>query len=111
LLGRIEQLERAQKAPATGWAARPPATRRPQPVSKPPPPAEPPRPQLSLEDLLGGRVLAWVGGIAVVVGIAFFLVMAASRGWIDETTRVLLAFVGATALLVAGGFFALRKKS
>ena len=47
-------------------------------------------------------MLAWVGGAAVVLGVVFFLVMAASRGWIDETTRVLLAFVGATALLVAG---------
>ena len=28
--------------------------------------------------------------------------MAANRGWIDETTRVLLAFVGSTALLVGG---------
>ena len=34
---------------------------------------------MSLEDLLGGRVLAWVGGVAVVLGVVFFLVMAASR--------------------------------
>jgi uncharacterized membrane protein len=36
-------------------------------------------------------------------------VMAASRGWIDETTRVLLAFVGATALLVVGLYLHERK--
>ena len=47
-------------------------------------------------------MLGWVGGAAVVLGVVFFLVMAANRGWIDETTRVLLAFVGSTALLVAG---------
>ena len=57
---------------------------------------------VSVEDLLGGRVLAWVGGAAVVLGVVFFLVMAANRGWIDETTRVLLAFVGSTALLGVG---------
>lgn len=56
---------------------------------------------MSIEDLLGGRLLAWVGAVAVVLGVAFFVVMAASRGWIDQPTRVLLAFVGATALLVA----------
>ena len=55
----------------------------------------------SMEDMLGGRVLAWVGGVAVVLGVAFFLVMAASRGWIDEATRTLLALFGSTALLCA----------
>lgn len=64
--------------------------------------AGPPREPLSVEDLLGGRVMAWVGGAAVVLGVVFFLVMAASRGWIDEPTRVLLALVGSSALLATG---------
>ena len=59
-------------------------------------------PSLELEDLLGGRVLAWVGGLAILLGVVFFLVMAVSRGWIDEPTRVVLAFVGSTALLAVG---------
>jgi uncharacterized membrane protein len=112
LLGRIDQVERAlrrlgvsspapqQQMPAA--SAQPKAGGSVRAGDAPAAPAAPPRQPLSLEDLLGGHVLAWVGGIAVVVGVAFFLVMAASRGWIDETTRVLLAFVGATALLVAG---------
>jgi uncharacterized membrane protein len=67
-----------------------------------PKPAPPPRAQpRSIEDLLGGRVLAWLGGVAVVLGFVFFLVMAVSRGWIDEPTRVVLAFAGSTALLAA----------
>jgi uncharacterized membrane protein len=57
---------------------------------------------IELEDLLGGRVLAWVGGSAVLLGVVFFLVMAVSRGWIDEPTRVVLAFLGSTALVAAG---------
>jgi uncharacterized membrane protein len=72
------------------------------PAARPAAPREPPRAPISVEDLLGGRVLGWVGGAAVVLGVAFFLVMAANRGWIDETTRVLLAFVGSTALLGCG---------
>ena len=44
----------------------------------------------------------WVGGAAVVLGVVFFLVMAASRGWIDEPTRVVLAVLGSTALLGGG---------
>lgn len=84
-----------------------PEARLPPPLR--PPGARPPRsrrlpeaPALELEDLLGGRVLAWVGGVAVVLGVVFFLVMAVSRGWIDEPTRVVLAFASSTALLAVG---------
>jgi uncharacterized membrane protein len=71
----------------------------------PPPPARPvapPKPPVDLEALFGGRVLAWVGGIAVFLAAVFFLVMALRNGWIDEPTRVVLAFVGSTLLFVAG---------
>ena len=57
---------------------------------------------MDFEDLLGGRILGWLGGSAVVLAAVFFLVMAVSRGWIDEPTRVLLAFLGSTLLLGAG---------
>jgi uncharacterized membrane protein len=59
-------------------------------------------PQPSLEDLLGGRVLAWVGGAALLVGVAFFLAIAVSRGWLGEEARCLLAAAGALALLGFG---------
>jgi uncharacterized membrane protein len=55
-----------------------------------------------VEELLGGRVLGWVGGIAVVLAVVFFLVMAVHNGWIDEPTRVVLTFLGSTALLGTG---------
>ena len=60
------------------------------------------RPGETLEDLLGGRVLAWVGGLAIFVGVIFFLAIAIDRGWIGVEARVALAFLGATALLVVG---------
>ena len=106
VLDRIEQLERAAGAPPSAAPRQQPAGPR-QPAAppappQPPRPPEPARPPISFEDLLGGRVLGWVGGAAVVLGVVFFLVMAANRGWIDETTRVLLAFVGSTALLGVG---------
>src|SRR5439155_16064715 len=79
------------------------------PAAPKPPPASP-RPQpRNLEDLLGGRVLAWLGGVAVVLGVVFFLVMAVSRGWIDEPTRVVLAFLGSTALLAVALWLYERK--
>jgi uncharacterized membrane protein len=78
------------------------------PTAAPEPPSAPPQPR-NIEDLLGGRVLAWLGGVAVVLGFVFFLVMAVSRGWIDEPTRVVLAFVGSTALLAAALWLYERK--
>jgi uncharacterized membrane protein len=55
-----------------------------------------------LEDLLGGRVLAWVGGLAVLVGIVFLLAIAVSRGWIGEEARTVMAGLGSLALLGFG---------
>jgi uncharacterized membrane protein len=88
----------------------------PQPAIWPPPPSQlPPRPAprarepLDLEELLGGRILGWVGGAAVVLAAVFFLVMAVHNGWIDEATRVILAFLGSTALLVVGVWLYERK--
>src|SRR3954469_25434145 len=56
----------------------------------------------TLEDLLGGRVLAWVGGLAVLVGIVFLLAIAVSRGWIGEEARTGMAGVAPLGLLGFG---------
>src|SRR4051794_41327866 len=55
-----------------------------------------------LEQLLGGRVLAWLGGAAVLVGLAFLLALAIASGWLGELARTLLAG-GASLALVGGG--------
>ena len=67
------------------------------------------KPERSFEDLLGGRILAWLGGLAIVVGVVFFLVIAVDRGWIGVEARVALAFVGSTILLAAGLFLYERR--
>ena len=36
------------------------------------------------ENLMGRRVLGWVGGGAVLTGLVFLLVVAVSRGWVGE---------------------------
>lgn len=97
---RLDFIERSRGGAPT--APRPAAAAPDAEAPSRPAPSVPVTESRSVEDLLGGRVLGWVGGAAVVLGVAFFLVMAANRGWIDETTRVLLAFVGSTALLGAG---------
>ena len=97
------------EAPPAIWppVVSPPAVRAPAAAPRPAP--APPRAPLDLEELLGGRVLAWVGGVAVVLAVVFFLVMALHNGWIDEPTRVVLAFVGSTALLGTGVWLYERK--
>jgi uncharacterized membrane protein len=68
-----------------------------------------PAPATSLSDLVGGRVLAWIGGAATLVGIALFLVLAISRGWIGVEARVILAGL-ASSLLMAGGVWLHAKR-
>jgi uncharacterized membrane protein len=62
-----------------------------------------------VEDLVGGRVLGWVGGLATLVGLLFLLVIAASRGWIGEEARVLMAAATSLALLAAGAWLHERR--
>jgi uncharacterized membrane protein len=116
LNGRVATLERPRGASA------PPAL---GPVPERPPGVDPrrskhrPKPPLAerfvlrdreaMEDLLGGRVLAWVGGLAVLLGIAFLFAVAASRGWIGEGARTGLAALASTGLLVLGVWLHERK--
>ncbi|MDQ1632811.1 MAG: hypothetical protein QOC80_2783, partial [Frankiaceae bacterium] len=69
------------------------------------------RPPIDLEELLGGRLLALVGGVAVLVGIAFFVALAINHGWIDETTRVSMAASASAALFAAGVWLYERRGS
>ena len=74
------------------------------PVENYPPPASSRRKKgpRDLEDLLGGRLLGLVGGLSVLIGIAFFVALAIDHGWIGETARVALAGGGSVALFAGG---------
>src|SRR4051794_22771132 len=114
LEARVRELE----APRTGalWdrarpEAPPQAPAAPPRASAPPPLAPTARPSFGpaavraprdLEDFLGGRVLAWLGAVAVLAGLAFLLTIAISRGWVGEGARTALAGVLSAALLGAG---------
>src|SRR5687767_8736009 len=86
-LERVEaELHGRAAAPARPAAAPPPLTR-PAPAAPPPRPAvsrplsRPQAPtragrELDLEELLGGRLLALVGGLAVLLGLAFLVALA-----------------------------------
>ena len=78
------------------------------PISRPAP-EQPKRPQLNLEELLGGRLLALVGGVAFLLGIAFFVALAVERGWIGIGLRMVVAATVSTALF-AGGVWLYERK-
>ena len=117
---RIEALEirvRALEARA-GTAPVPAAARsgagtlsalKPAPLPRRPKRSRPAVTAQPLEDLLGGRVLAWLGGAAVVLGLAFLFALAISRGWIDETARTLLGGAASAGLLALGVWLHERK--
>jgi uncharacterized membrane protein len=126
----------APEAPNEAHAERPtapaPAAARPTPERAPAQPA-PPRPapaptvtrpfpgqqresavafdwraQLEAADLLGAKALALAGGVVTLLGVVFFFVLAANRGWIGPGIRIAC---GATASgLVFGSGFWLRRR-
>jgi Predicted membrane protein (DUF2339) len=112
LTRRLERMERrvfpsAASEPHPEQAAFPRQAVTPARPSPPPPGAW--LPQRGFEEILGGRVLAWVGGAAILLGIVFLLGIAIDRGWIDEPMRTLLGLLGSTSLLLAGVWLYERK--
>ncbi len=105
LTGRIERVE-SRVFPPTAQAPHPQhaTVSRPAVTTVRPAPPRPDSslPQRGLEEILGGRVLAWLGGIAILSGILFLLGIAIDRGWIDEPMRTVLGLLGSTSLLLAG---------
>jgi uncharacterized membrane protein len=121
LEARIRQVERSLPGrSAPNELAAPPVRRSVPPPPAPPrrqtdrpaatpPPFVPRRPatearlqDLDLEQFLGGRVLAWVGGAAVISGLALLLALGMSQGWIGVEARTLMAGGLSLALLWAG---------
>lgn len=80
-----------------------------QPETVPPPlpprlaATKPPElPKLNLEQFMGAKLFAWVGGLAMFLGILFFVKLSFERGWISPGMRVAIGFVIGVALLVGG---------
>jgi hypothetical protein len=128
---RDHQYARAQQQQSPTSTARPPqqppaawAPQKPPAAWAPQKPAAPrtPGPSLTselgislgslrdLESRLTGRLLAWVGGAAVVLGAIFFLSMAFSRGWIGPEGRVGLGLALGEALIGAGAILFGRRQ-
>jgi uncharacterized membrane protein len=75
----------------------------------PPPAPYNPMSRIEFERLFGGRVLAWIGGFATLLGIVFLMRSAVDSSWFTEEVRTLLAAFGSLALLVLGVWLHERK--
>jgi len=76
-------------------------------ASQPRRPGAPPIPQLTMEQFIGGKLLAWVGGLVLFLGVIFFVKLSIERGWLPPGLRVLIGFITGLGLL-AGGWWSQR---
>src|SRR6266568_7951645 len=89
------------------------ATSAPPPGSPKPPSAELPAPQPSLpaidwEQFMGAQLFAWIGGLALFLGVAFFVKYSFEHNLIQPEVRVAIGF--AVGLILVVGGLALKRK-
>lgn len=53
----------------------------------------------NLESLIGRKVLSWLGVVLFLLGAAFFLQLAISRGWLSPAVRLALTFAAGAVML------------
>lgn len=119
---------KAEAAPVAVEAAPPPLPiTTPAPVAqerkpKPPPIPErfaeasvsqitaPPRPPIDWEQFMGAKLFAWIGGLALFLGVAFFVKYSFEHNLIPPELRVAIGFIVGAGLLI-GGLLLKRKEN
>ncbi|HVT71693.1 MAG TPA: DUF2339 domain-containing protein [Lacunisphaera sp.] len=88
-------------APAT-TAATPPRPVAAPPVYTPPPPPPGWMDSINWEQFMGAKLFAWLGGLALFLGVAFFVKYSFEHDLIPPAVRVALGFVFGAGLVVGG---------
>lgn len=70
--------------------------------SKPAATPSPVLPKINLEQFMGAKMFAWIGGLAMFLGILFFVKLSFERGWIPPSLRILIGYILGLVLLVVG---------
>jgi uncharacterized membrane protein len=122
LRARIENLEKERRATERSPVQPPPIPKIPPPLPKwlqepappvPPPPFRTPVPDqvpgIDWESLLGVRLFAWIGGLALFFGVIFFVKYAFERNLITPSTRVIIGGAVGIALVLVSLLPALRR--
>lgn len=117
LEANLRRLQRPEERPETTKAAIPPPL--PTGAPKPPPlPATPPlataripdhAPAINWELFVGVRLFAWIGGLALFMGVVFFVKYAFENNLITPPMRVIAGALIGVALIGAGILPALRR--
>ena len=68
----------------------------------PPPGGYNPITRIEFERVFGGRVLAWIGGFATLLGLVFLMRSAVDSSWFTEEIRTLMAAFGSLLMLGLG---------
>jgi uncharacterized membrane protein len=75
------------------------ATTPPSPAPVPPPPRIP---AIDWEQFMGVKMFAWIGGLALFLGVVFFVKYSFEHNWISPEVRVGLGFLTGIGLLIGG---------
>jgi uncharacterized membrane protein len=60
------------------------------------------KPAINWEQFMGAKAFAWLGGLALFLGVAFFVKLSFENGWIPPEVRVALGFLVAIGLVICG---------
>src|SRR6476661_6330479 len=84
----------------------------PQELLKPSAPkiARPSKPPIDWEQFMGAKLFAWIGGLALFLGVAFFVKYSFEHNLIPPELRIAIGFVVGAALVV-GGLLLKRKEN
>ena len=100
-----------QTTPPVADAARlpaPPPVAKPEPSRLPPPRPAPVRPAINWEQFMGAKLFAWIGGLALFLGVGFFVKYSFDHNLIPPEMRVAIGFAIGIGLLIGG--VVMRKK-
>jgi uncharacterized membrane protein len=73
----------------------------PEVPPKPPKPAVS-LPEINLEMFMGAKLFAWMGGLALFLGVVFFVKHSMEQGWISPAMRMATGLVTGAGLVVGG---------
>jgi len=74
----------------------------PLPSLRPPTPPKPAPPKINWEQFMGVKMFAWVGGLALFLGVAFFVKYSFDNNLVPPQLRVAIGFLTGLGLLVGG---------
>lgn len=93
----------AYRVPEPAAVAAPAAS---APLADDPAPSYAPKPgwtsAINWEQFMGAKLFAWLGGLALFLGVAFFVKYSFDHGWIPAEVRAAMGFVFALGLVVGG---------